>query len=296
MARFDPADLAAFSAVASAKSFRGAARVKGLSPSALSEAVRRLETDLKTRLLNRTTRSVTPTEAGQRLLERIAPAFNALDDAVADALAGRDGIGGTLRLNVPSAVMELVLPPILTSFMKAHPAIRVEVTADNRLIDVLAAGFDAGIRYDEHVEKDMIALPIGPRQQRFVTAASTTYLDRHGRPKSPSDLLDHACIRYRSTSGIIPPWDFEKNGKMIRIAPDGPLIADSIRLQLAAARAGLGIIHSFKGFLQPDLASGTLEAVLEDWSERFSGPFLYFPATRHMPAPLRAFIDHMKAH
>jgi DNA-binding transcriptional LysR family regulator len=294
MARFDPADLSAYAAVAAAKSFRGAGRLKGLSPSALSEAVRRLETDLKIRLLNRTTRSVTPTEAGQRLLDRIAPAFGALDDAVSDALAGRDGIGGTLRLNVPGAVMELVLPDIMTRFMQAHPAIRIEVTSDNRFIDVLAAGFDAGIRYGERVEKDMIAIPIGPREQRFVTAASPAYLAKHGHPSDPNALLDHACIRFRFSSGVVPAWDFEKNGESISISPEGPLIADSVRLQRAAACAGLGIVHVFEGFVQPDIESGLLEPILEDWSERFPGPFLYFPTTRHMPAPLRAFVDHVK--
>jgi DNA-binding transcriptional LysR family regulator len=295
MARFSPDDLAAFIAVAQTLNFRKAAAMRGVSASALSEAVRRLEGDLKVRLLNRTTRSVTPTDAGRRLMERTAPALGTLSDAVADALAGADGVGGTLRLNVPVVVMELVLPRIITAFLANHPDMRVEVTADNRFIDVLAAGFDAGVRYGERVEKDMIAVPIGPREQRFVTAASPAYLARHGVPSHPNELLGHVCLRYRFSSGVVPAWEFAKGGEAVRIVPDGPLISDSNALQLDAARAGLGIVHSFEGFLQPDISTGRLVPVLEDWSERFAGPFLYFPTTRHMPPPLRAFVDHVKA-
>lgn len=294
MKRADPADLAAFAAVATARGFREAAKRQGVSPSALSEAVRRLETALGARLLNRTTRSVTPTELGRRLLDGVAPVLSGLDDAVAAALAGSDDVAGTLKLNVPTAVMDLVLPPILTRFMASHPAIRVEVTADNRFIDVLAAGFDAGVRYTERVERDMIAIPIGPRVQRFVTAASPAYLARRGRPRHPNDLLDHACLRYRFASGAVPPWEFARGGESVKIVPSGPLIADGNRVLIAAAVAGLGVVHAFEGFLAPAVAAGDLEAVLDDWSERFSGPFLYFASRRHMPPALRAFVDFIK--
>lgn len=291
----DLVDLDAFVAVATARSFRGAAKLRNQSPSALSEAIRRLEGRLDIRLLNRTTRSVTPTEAGQRLLERLVPALGEVGEALQAVHGNASTIGGTLRLNVPSAVSDLVLPPIIARFLATHPAVRVEVVADNNFIDVLAAGFDAGVRYGERVERDMIAIPIGPRVQRYVTAASPAYLRLHGRPTHPNDLLDHACLRFRFTSGVLPAWEFSRDGKSLKVSPRGPLITNRVELQLAAAQAGLGLIHGFEGFIAPVVSAGKLEFVLEDWSERFPGPFLYYASRRNMPGPLRAFVDFLKA-
>lgn len=288
------ADLAVFVAVAQARSFRGAAKLRNESPSALSGALRRLEARLKVRLLNRTTRSVTPTDAGQRLLERLQPALREVTSAVDEIVEDEGRIAGTLRLNVPSAVADLVLPQILVRFLSTYPAITVEIAAENTFMDVLAAGFDAGIRYTERIERDMIAIPIGPREQRHVTAASPAYLERHGMPRHPNDLLDHACIRYRFSSGVTPAWEFAKNGQTAKVSPDGSLVANRIELLLAAAKAGLGLIHSFEGFIAPAVASGELDLVLEDWSEPYSGPHLYYPSRRHMPGPLRAFVDFIK--
>jgi len=290
----DLADLDAFTAVARHRSFRGAATVRGTSASTLSEAVRRLETRLGVRLLNRTTRSVTPTEAGTRLLERLVPALSEVAAAV-DAVNGfRDSLTGTLRLNVPTAVARLILPPIVESFLKANPGITIEITAEDSFIDVLAAGFDAGIRYDERSEQDMIAVPIGPRIQRYAAAAAPGYLAAHGRPDHPKDLLGHACIRHRFASGVTIAWGFERNGEIVRISPPGPLVATTIDLEISAAVAGLGVIKCFEGYLAPALASGALAPVLEDWWQSFSGPFLYYAGRRHIPAPLRAFIDFIK--
>jgi len=290
----DLADLDAFTAVARHRSFRGAATVRGTSASTLSEAVRRLETRLGVRLLNRTTRSVTPTEAGTRLLERLVPALSEVAAAV-DAVNGfRDSLTGTLRLNVPTAVARLILPPIVESFLKANPGITIEITAEDSFIDVLAAGFDAGIRYDERLEQDMIAVPIGPRIQRYAAAAAPAYLAAHGRPDHPKDLLGHACIRHRFSSGVTLAWEFERNGEIVRISPPGPLVATTIDLEISAAVAGLGVIKTFEGYLAPALASGALAPVLEDWWRSFSGPFLYYAGRRHIPAPLRAFIDFIK--
>ncbi len=290
----DLADLDAFTAVARHRSFRGAATVRGTSASTLSEAVRRLETRLGVRLLNRTTRSVTPTEAGTRLLERLVPALSEVAAAV-DAVNGfRDSLTGTLRLNVPTAVARLILPPIVESFLKANPGITIEITAEDSFIDVLAAGFDAGIRYDERSEQDMIAVPIGPRIQRYAAAAAPGYLAAHGRPDHPKDLLGHACIRHRFASGVTIAWGFERNGEIVRISPPGPLVATTIDLEISAAVAGLGVIKCFEGYLAPALASGALVPVLEDWWQSFSGPFLYYAGRRHIPAPLRAFIDFIK--
>jgi DNA-binding transcriptional LysR family regulator len=296
MKPYDLADLDAFTAVANARSFRGAAALRGVSPSALSEAVRRLEACLDVRLLNRTTRSVTPTPAGQILLDRLGPAFVEVSEAVEAIARDAKGEGGTLRLNVPSAVADLVLPAIVSRFMAAHPAITLDITAENNFVDVLAEGFDAGIRYDERLEKDMIAIPIGPRTQRFVTAASPAYLAAYGTPQHPQDLLSHTCIRFRFSSGVTYVWEFERGSDIIKITPNGRLISNRIELQTHAAIAGLGIVRTFEGFLAPALATGELVEILEDWSDSFSGPYLYYASRRHMPGPLRAFVDFVKGH
>lgn len=295
MSEPDLADLAAFVAIASARSFRGAAKQKGVSPSTLSEALRRLESRLNVRLLNRTTRSVTPTEAGQRLLEHLAPTLAEVAAALDSLNDFRDDARGILRLNVPGVVADLVLPSILTRFLAVYPAITVEVVADENLIDVLAAGFDAGIRYDEAVERDMIAIPIGPRRQRYITAASEAYLASYGIPTHPRDLLDHRCIRLKFASGNMPAWEFQRRKQRVTISPKGPLIANRIELQLAAARSGLGVIHGFEGFIMPSVLRGDLVAILDDWVETFSGPYLYYASRRHMPGPLRRFVDFVKA-
>jgi DNA-binding transcriptional LysR family regulator len=295
MAEQDLADLDAFAAVARHRSFRGAAAVRGVSPSSLSEAVRRLETSLGVRMLNRTTRSVTPTEAGARLLERLVPALGEVAAALDVVNGFRDATSGTLRLNVPTIVAVLVLPEILAAFHQAYPGVTVEVTAEDTFIDVLAAGYDAGIRYDERLEQDMIAVPIGPRTQRFAAAASPGYLAARGVPRHPRDLLEHACIRHRFASGAMAMWEFEKDGKTVRIKPEGLLVANTLPLEVGAAIGGMGVICTFEEALAPALASGQLVPVIEDWWQSFSGPFLYYQSRRHMPATLRAFVDYVKA-
>jgi len=290
-------DLSAFVAVARSGGFRDAARANQVSPSKLSEALRRLETKLGVRLLNRTTRSVAPTEAGERLLERLVPALGEVEAALDVVNAFRDRPAGTLRLNVPASAARLVLPPIVTGFLKAYPDIRMEVTVEDGFVDVLAAGADAGIRYDERLEQDMIAVPIGPRVQRFATAAAPSYLNARGRPHHPSELLDHACLSGRFTSGRVPTWEFARDGEVVRIDPVGPLVVRlgaAVDLAIEAAIAGLGVIHLFEGWLRPHLESGALEPILEPWWEEFPGPFLYYPGRRHLPAPLRAFVDYIK--
>lgn len=290
----DLSDLGAFVAVTRARSFRGAAARRGVSPSSLSEAMRRLEAQLGVRLLNRTTRSVTPTEAGQRLLDRISPALDDIAGAFDTLNSFRDSPTGTLRLNVPLIVAQRVLPPLTSRFLLAHPGITLEVTTDDTFIDVLAAGFDAGIRYDESIARDMIAVPLGPRTQRFVAAAAPAYLAARGTPKHPTDLLQHACIGHRFPSGVLATWGFVRKGKAIKITPGGPLIASMPELGLHAAESGLGVIYTFDEYLRPSLDSGALVPVLEDWWQGFSGPFLYYPSRTHMPAPLRAFVDFLK--
>jgi DNA-binding transcriptional LysR family regulator len=290
-------DLNAFLAVARAKGFRDGARASGNSASGLSESVRRLETQLGVRLFNRTTRSVVPTEAGQRLLERLGPALNEVQASLDVVNRLRDRPAGTLRLNVPVSAARLVLPAIVPPFLAAYPEIRLEVIAEDSFVDVLAAGCDAGIRYDERLEQDMIAVPIGPRVQRFATAASAAYLDRCGRPQHPRDLLKLACLRGRFSSGAMSPWEFERGGEVVRIDPSGPLLVQigaATDLAVDAAIAGTGIIFLFEDWLRPHLDSGALEPVLEPWWQRFPGPFLYYPGRRLLPAPLRAFVDFIK--
>ena len=292
------ADLNAFLAVASARSFRGAARATGGSASGLSEAVRRLETQLGVRLLHRTTRSVVPTEAGARMMERLGPALAEVQAALDVVNGYRERPAGTLRLNVPVSAVRLVLPAIVPPFLAAYPDIRLEVIAEDGFVDVLAAGCDAGIRYDERLEQDMIAVPVGPRVQRFAAAASPGYLARHGRPEHPRDLLAHACLRGQFSSGAMPPWDFERGGEVVRVDPGGPLlvrVGSATDLAVDAAVAGTGIIYLFEGWLRPHLDSGALQPVLEPWWQSFPGPFLYYPGRRLLPAPLRAFVDFIKA-
>jgi DNA-binding transcriptional LysR family regulator len=293
----DIQDLLAFVAVVNAGGFREGARLSGRSASSLSDAVRRMETRLGVRLLNRTTRSVAPTEAGARLMERIVPALGEVESALDVVNDFRDRPSGTLRLNVPVSAARLVLPAIVTPFLKAHPDIRLEVIAEESFVDMLAAGCDAGIRYDERLEQDMIAVPIGPRTQRFAAAAAPGYLDERGRPNHPRELLGHACLRGKFPSGSMPLWEFEREEESVRVDPSGPLvfrIGGAVDLAVQAAVDGLGVIYLFEDWLQPYFDRGALEPVLESWWPSFTGPFLYYPGRRYLPSPLRAFIDFIK--
>ncbi len=293
----DLGDLNAFVAVARARGFRDAARVSGKSASGLSEAVRRVEASLGVRLLYRTTRSVALTEAGTRLLERLSAALTEVESALDVVNGFRDRPAGTLRLNVPVVAARLILPGIASRFLAAYPEIRLEVVAEDTFVDLLAAGFDAGIRYDERLQQDMIAVPIGPRTQRFAAAASPGYLDRRGRPQHPRELLQHACLLGRFSGRATEPWEFERDGEVVRIEPTGPLLVSrgtATDLAVEAAIAGIGIISLFDDWLRPYFESGALEPILEPWWQRFPGPFLYYSGRRLVPAPLRAFIDFVR--
>src|SRR5450830_1721924 len=290
-------DMAAFVAVARAGGFREAARSNGVSAASLSVAVQRLEARLELRLLNRTTRSVAPTEAGRHLLDRLEPLFSEMEASL-DVLNGfRDKPSGTLRLNVPASAARITLPQVIAGFLTCYPDIRIKVVVEDGFVDVLAAGCDAGIRYDERLEQDMIAIPIGPRVQRFATAAAPAYLDQHGRPSHPRELLEHACVRSQFAGGNKPTWKFERAGELLEIDPPERLLAtpsNALDLTVGAAVAGLGVVHLFEDLLRPQLDSGALEAILQPWWQSFSGPFLYYPGRRHVPAPLRAFVDYLR--
>jgi DNA-binding transcriptional LysR family regulator len=296
--KVDLGDLSAFVAVARAGGFRDAARATSGSASGLSDAVRRLEAKLGVRLLNRTTRSVVPTDAGRSLLARLDPVLSEVESALDVVNGFRDTPTGTLRLNVPMSAARLVLPSIVPRFLAAYPEIRLEVIADETFVDVLAAGCDAGIRYEEKLEQDMVAVPIGPRVQRMAAAAAPDYLARRGRPQHPRELLDHACMRARFASGAVIRWTFERDGETVTIDPAGQLLVQvggALDLKIAAAVAGTGIVYLFEDWLRPYIERGELEPVLEPWWPSFSGPYLYYPGRRLVPAPLRAFVDFIRA-
>ncbi|WP_028240813.1 LysR family transcriptional regulator [Stutzerimonas azotifigens] len=288
-------DVALFAAVVEAGGFRAAAQKRGMSASSLSDCMRRLEADVGVRLLNRTTRSVTPTAAGERLLERLRPALQEIVSAFNDLDDDAQRPVGTLRLNVPVPVARYLLPDLLARFLRLYPGVNVEVMMDNTFIDVIAAGYDAGVRYEESLAKDMIAVPIGPRRQRFAAAAAPAYLAARGTPRHPAELEDHQLLGHRFESGKLAIFEFEKDGRTFRISPRGQLITSSHDLKTSGAIAGLGIIYTFEDFLREALADGRLVPILEDWWQAFDGPYLYYHGRRHIPSPLRAFVDFLKA-
>ncbi len=291
------AEMEAFVRVARAGGFRQAAKSAGGSASNLSDAIKRLESWLGVRLFNRTTRSVVLTDAGKALLARVEPALIELDGAKDVMSAFRNTPTGTLRLNVPISAANLVMPRIIPPFMAAHPDISVEILTEESFVDVVAAGCDAGIRYGERLQQDMVAIPIGPRVQRSATAAAPGYLTQRGRPTHPRALVDHDCIRARFPSGAIADWEFERNGEVITIVPRGQLLVEiggGIELAIQSAIAGSGIIYLFEQWLQPHLESGALEPVLRPWWQPFPGPYLYYPNRTLPPPPLRAFIEFVK--
>lgn len=297
--KLDLATITAFVTVARAGGFREGARLSNGSASRLSDQIRRLESQLGVRLFNRSTRSVALTEAGEGLLQRLSPALDEMELALDVVNSYRDRPVGTLKLNVPVSAARLVLPDIIPAFLAAYPGIRVEVITEESFVDVLAEGCDAGIRYDESLEQDMIAIPIGPRSQRFAAAASPGYLKQHGIPEHPRDLLDHACLRGRFASGALHPWEFERGDETIELNPTGPLLVrpgGGTDLATVAACQGTGILYLFEDWLQPYFDSGALVPVLSDWWPRFPGPKLYYPGRRLVPTPLRTFIDFVKSH
>ena len=294
MRTINPADLQGFLAIARHKSFRRAADELGCTPSALSHALRALEERLDLRLVNRTTRSVALTEAGERLQARVAPAFRDIDDALDDLNNFRGAPIGSLRFNAARASAQLVLLPILTRFLAAHPGVRAEVVVDNALVDTVSAGFDAGVRFGEVIAKDMIAVPIGG-QQRSAVVATPGFFERHARPRRPEDLKSLPCIGLRFASGRLYDWEFERRGVERKIEVEGPLVLDDQQMMVEAALDGIGIAYAFEDQVRTHLAAGRLERVLEDWCPPYGGFFLYYPSRRQMPATLRAFVDFVRA-
>jgi len=289
----DLGDLTLFAAVARRQSFRQAAKELGLSPSSLSERIAALEQRLGLRLLNRTTRSVRPTDAGAVLLAGLNPALDAIAEAVDQARELGETVAGTLRINAPAPAAQFAIAPRLPAFLAAYPRLTVELVVEDRFVDIVEGGFDAGVRFDESLARDMIAVPIGG-PLRYALAAAPSLLARVGRPEHPRDLAALPCIRHRFSSGVLQEWEFERDGEVVVVRPDGPLITTSLRIQLEAALAGVGFVATFEGFLDGALDDGRLIRLLDDWHAPFPGPYLYYPSRRHMPAGLRAFIDFFR--
>jgi len=289
-------DLKLFAAVVDAGGFRPAAQHFGLPASTVSDVVRRLEERIGLRLLNRSTRSVMPTDAGRRLIAGLRPAFDLIDQAISGLHDDAEHPVGQLRLTAPGIVARYVLPRILPDFLNACPDVRVEVVVDENVVDVIEGGFDAAIRFEERVAIDMVATPIGPRLQRFVAAAAPSYIAIHGRPEDPKDLSRHRLIGHRLPTGAMVVWEFRQGRRTARTTPSGPLITSSIELRVAAAVAGAGLIYTFEDVLRPQLEAGALAPVLEAWWQSFAGPFLCYHGGRHVPGPLRAFIAHIQAY
>lgn len=288
------ADLQAFASVARLRSFRRAAVDLGVSPSALSHALRGLESRLGVRLLNRTTRSVAPTEAGERLLARLAPALQEIHGALDEVNAFRDSPLGTLRLNAPRAACELVLAPLVSRFIQTHPGMRVDLVADDAFVDIVATGFDAGVRFGESLQQDMVALPLGP-PQRFLVVGAPAYLARHGTPTCPRELQQHPCIRIRFSNGTLYRWEFAKGAQALEIEVDGPLAVGEMPLMIQAAEAGLGLAYVYAQYAAPGLAAGRLRTVLDDWCPEIPGFYLYYPSRKLLPAGLKAFVEMLRS-
>lgn len=285
-------DLSVFLAVCDTSGFRSAAKRLGIAASNVSDTITRVEAQLGIPLFIRSTRSVMPTEAGRELAARIAPLLAETRAALHDVASSGSQVRGLLKLNVPGAVMVDILPPLIDLFLAKHPAVRVEIVVEGRLVDVIADGCVAGIRYGEQLAQDMIAVPIGPKFQQLALAASPSYLGARGIPSHPSELLMHECIRIRFPSGALAAWNFERNGEALTVNPASRLIVgvNGASAAIDLARAGHGLIYTFRNWLDPHLESGELVPVLKNWWQQFEGPRLYFPS-RFMAAPLRAFID-----
>ncbi|WP_112663022.1 LysR family transcriptional regulator [Microvirga flavescens] len=289
MHRDELGDLMAFLAVAEERSFTRAAAKLGTSQSALSYTMRRLEARLGVRLLARTTRSVVPTEAGERLVRTISPAFDTIDAEIAALSEFRDKPAGTIRITTGEHAAHTILWPTLEQLLPDYPDIKVEVVIDYGLTDIVAQRYDAGIRLGEQVEKDMIAVRIGP-DLRMAVVGSPSYFEKRHRPKNPQDLVSHDCINLRlPTYGGLYAWEFEKDGHELKVRVEGQLVFNVTELALNGALAGLGLAYLMEDHVETYLADGRLVRVLADWCPPFSGYHLYYPS-RHQPTPAFAVL------
>lgn len=294
MSAFRLDSLEVFAAIVRCGGFRAAARERGVSSSALSQTVGQLEEALGIRLLNRTTRSVAPTEAGARLLGRLAPALRDIHEALGDLDQLRETPSGLIRINAPAPAVDHVLCPLVFDFMRLYPDVKVELVSEGALVDIVEQGFDAGVRFGRQVAQDMIATALGP-SLRYVIVCSPAYLDGREVPRSPHDLIDHDCIGRRFPGGTLASWDFEKDGEGLEIVPEARLTLGSAYQEVQAALAGQGIAHVFDDYARPYLSDGRLIELMPDWSRKLPSWYLYYPNRRHPSAAMRVFLDHVRA-
>jgi DNA-binding transcriptional LysR family regulator len=287
-------ELDAFAAVARHRSFRKAADERGVSASALSHAMRALEARLGIRLLNRTTRSVTPTEAGQQLLATLVPTLNQVNEALAQLTSMQEVPAGKLRLNVARPAARIVFAKVLAPFVARYPRIQLDLITDDGLTDIVSGGFDAGVRFGENLAGDMIAVPVGAPQS-FVTVASDAYLTAKGIAHAPRDLLEHACIARRFPSGKLYAWEYQADGQPIRLSVTGPLILEDDALMIQAAKDGAGIAYVYEELARDDIRNGHLREILQEWKAPPSRFFLYYSSRRHVPPALSALIEFIRA-
>jgi DNA-binding transcriptional LysR family regulator len=277
-------------AVARLGSFRAAATELGMSSSALSHAVAALEARLGVRLFNRTTRSVSTTDAGEQFIGRVAPALAEIGGAIEGINSHRDTPSGTLRINTSAGAARMIMTPIILEYMRRYPDMNVMLVTEGRLVDIVGQGFDAGIRIAEAVPQDMIAIPIGG-DVRMVVVGSPAYFEGRGQPTVPADLLKHRCIRARMATGAIWHWEFEQRGEAVAIDAPGALTLDEMTLMLEVALQGAGLAYLSEWSVRDHIAAGRLIPVLDAWSPPYPGLCLYYPGRRHVPAGLRALID-----
>lgn len=289
--RLDSLD--AFASIVRCGGFRAAATERSVSSAALSQSIGALEGVLGLRLLNRTTRSVAPTEAGARLYERLVPALRDIRLAIEDLDRLRETPTGTLRINAPGPAVDHVLCPLVFDFMRRFPEVKVELISDAAIIDIVQQGFDAGVRFGRQLEQDVIAVPLGPAL-RYTIVASPNYLRGRAAPVTPPDLMGFDCIRRRFPGGTIVSWQFEKGGERLEITPEGRLTLSSAHQELQAALTGQGIAHVFEDYAKPHLNEGRLVELLPDWSPELPSWFLYYPNRRHQSAAMSVFLQHIR--
>lgn len=286
-------ELNAAATIATRKSFRAAANDLGISASALSHAIAALESRLGVRLFNRTTRSVSLTQAGEQFLARVKPAMREIANAMHEVNEQRSTPAGLIRINTSEAAGEQILAPIVTEFLGRYPDVQLEIVTETRLVDIVAESFDAGVRLAELVPRDMVSIPIG-KTQRHVVVGAPSYFSSRTQPRSPSDLKEHVCVRYRLPGGSIYRWEFAKRGQALNVDINGPLTLDSDRLVLRAALEGTGLAYVSEWNAREALADGRLVQVLSDWTPPYPGLCLYYPSHRHIAAAMRAFTNMIR--
>lgn len=286
-------EMSTFLAVAKHRSFRKAATERGVASSAVSHAIRSLEERIGVRLLQRTTRSVALTDAGERFLAELAPAFDQIARAQESLNTFRETPFGMVRINLPTSIAPFLLRDVLVPLTEENPGLHLDVVSTDRLVDIVEEGFDAGIRFGEVLSRDMVAIRIGP-VQRLVVVASPDYLSKNSRPEHPRDLAQHTGIRYRFPSGKIFNWRFERDGEAIEVEVDGPITLDDQQLMIEVAAKGGGLAYVWEDRARPHLDAGTLVLCLEEWCPVKGDLFLYYPSRRHVSGGLRVLIDRMR--